>query len=121
MDKLTIKNMELYGYHGVHESERINGQSFFIDAEMKVKLFRACATDKLEDTVDYTKVYDIITNINECNKFRLIEKFADRICREILFRFENVQEITVRVRKPDAPMEGEFDYVEVEMKRGRND
>lgn len=121
MDKITIKNIELFGYHGVYEEERTEGQTFFVDIEMTVKLEKASFTDNLEDTVDYSRVYAIIDDINECTKFRLIEKFAGTICREILSRFDKIFEVTVKVRKPDAPIEGEFDYIEVELKRGRDD
>jgi dihydroneopterin aldolase len=113
--------MELFGFHGVLDEERINGQTFFVDVELKLNLNKASSTDNLEDTVDYSKVFGLISDINECSKFQLIEKFAGTICREILTRFEKVIEIKVKVRKPEAPIECEFDYIEVELKRGRDD
>ncbi|MFA6308776.1 MAG: dihydroneopterin aldolase [Clostridia bacterium] len=121
MDKIVIKNMELYGFHGVLDEERVNGQNFFVDVELKLKLNKASSTDSLEDTVDYSKIFGLISDINEFSKFRLIEKFAGTICKEILARFEKVIEIKVKVRKPEAPIDFEFDYIEVELKRGRDD
>ena len=32
MDKIEIKAMEFYGYHGCLPEERQKGQSFFVDA-----------------------------------------------------------------------------------------
>jgi dihydroneopterin aldolase len=120
MDKILMKNLKFFGYHGVHEEEQLKGQNFYIDVEMCVNLEKACGTDNLQHTVDYSAVYDIIKYITENNKFRLIEKLAQSISGEILSRYREIDEITVRVRKPEAPINGEFDWVGVEITRGRN-
>jgi dihydroneopterin aldolase len=119
VDKILIKDIKLYGYHGVLDKEREIGQNFYIDIEMAVDLKAAGITDDLGNTVDYSKVYDIINNINERNKFRLIESFAHNISEEVLKAFDKIKEIMVRVRKPDAPIDGDFGWVGVEIKRSR--
>lgn len=113
--------MKFYAYHGVLEEERRNGQYFFIDTVMSVDLKQAGKTDELGDTVDYSAVYNIIKDITENNKFRLIECLADNISREIMSRYKNIKEILVSVRKPDAPIGGELDWAEVEITRTDND
>jgi len=120
MDKIIMNNLKFYGYHGVLENEREDGQYFHIDVEMYLSLEKAGKTDDLKYTVDYSAVYDIIRYITENNKFRLIEKLAQSISGEILSRYREIDEITVRVRKPEAPINGEFDWVGVEITRGRN-
>ena len=84
-------------------------------------LKEAGETDDLEKTVDYSKIYEIIKNINENNKFRLIERFAHIISREILSTFKEIKRIIVRVRKPDAPIDGDFSWVGVEIERFRDE
>ena len=121
MDKIILKNMKFFAYHGVLEEERLNGQYFFVDTVMSVNLKQAGNTDELGDTVDYSAVYNIIKDITENNKFRLIECLADNISREIMSRYKNIKEILVRVRKPDAPIGGELDWAEVEITRTDND
>lgn len=113
--------MKFFAYHGVLEEERLNGQYFFVDTVMSVDLKQAGNTDELGDTVDYSAVYNIIKDITENNKFRLIECLADNISREIMSRYKNIKEILVRVRKPDAPIGGELDWAEVEITRTDND
>ena len=120
MDKIVLKNMKFYGYHGVYPEEREKGRYFHIDVEMFADLKKPGATDNLEDTVDYSDVYNIIKEITETKKFRLIERLADTISREILSRHEKISGITVRVRKPEAPVGGELDWAEIEIKRFRN-
>ena len=117
MDKIIMKNMKFYGYHGVLPEEQAKGQYFFIDAELLLDLSKAGATDNLEDTVDYSAIYGIIKYVTENNKFRLVEKLADSISQEILSRYEAIKEIIVQVRKPEAPIDGEFDWMGVEIKR----
>ncbi len=120
MDKIVLKNMSFYAYHGVLPEEQQAGQNFLIDVEMLCDLRKACESDNLEDTVDYSGVYEIIENINKTNKFRLIERLADKISREILSVYEEVEKITVRVMKPQAPIGGKLDWAGVEVVRSRD-
>jgi dihydroneopterin aldolase len=121
MDKIIMKNLKFFGYHGVLEEERSDGQIFCIDIEMYLSLEKAGRTDQLEYTVDYSAVYDIIKYITENNKFRLIEKLAESISGEIMSRFIEINKIMVRVRKPEAPVDGEFDWFGVEITRTRDE
>ena len=121
MDRITLKNMKFYGYHGVLPEEQVKGQHFHIDVEMMVDLKKPGFSDRLEDTVDYSRVYEIIKNITETNKFQLIEKLADSISREILSKYKEILDVIVRVRKPEAPIGGELDWAEVEIKRSGNE
>ncbi|MCX7708751.1 MAG: dihydroneopterin aldolase [Clostridia bacterium] len=121
MDKITLNNMKFFGYHGVFPEEQANGQHFYIDVEMVIDLHQAGTSDALEDTVSYAEVFDKVKDITENKRFRLIEKLADSISREILSSYEKILEVTVRVRKPEAPMNGELDWVQIEIKRSRNE
>lgn len=120
MDKIILKDIKLYGYHGVLEKEREIGQYFYIDIEIAIDLEQAGITDELTNTVDYSKIYDIIKNINNNNKFRLVEGFAHNISNEILSNFDKIDDITVQIRKPDAPIDGDFGWAGVEIKRSRD-
>lgn len=119
MDKIEIRNIKLYGYHGVFPEEREKGQNFFVDVEIYFNSENAGKSDELVETIDYTKIYDIIKGINNINKFRLIERFAHIISQEILSEFEEIHKTVVRIRKPDAPMDGDFDWVGIEIVRTR--
>ncbi len=121
MDKILLKDIKLYGYHGVFEKEQEVGQYFHINIELTLDLKQAGITDELENTVDYSKIYDIIRSINDNNKFRLIESLAHNISGEILSTFDKIKDITVQIRKPDAPIDGDFGWVGVEIKRSRED
>ncbi len=116
MGIIRLKNMQFYGYHGVSESEKHLGGKFEVDVEMKSDFQKAFASDNLEATIDYEAVYKTVDNCVKNDNYYLIESLADSIAKEILVRF-SVSEITVRVRKPHAPINGVLDTVEVEISR----
>lgn len=126
MDKIIMKNMKFFAYHGVLPEERNSGQDFLIDAELYLDLRKSGCSDELEDTADYSAVYAVINNVVKNNKFRLIEKLADSIAREILSKYKIIKEVAVEVRKPDAPIKdaqlaGGFDYISVVIKRSADE
>tara|TARA_B100000586_G_scaffold222933_1_gene170121 strand:+ start:343 stop:711 length:369 start_codon:yes stop_codon:yes gene_type:complete len=116
MGIIRLKNMQFYGYHGVSESEKHLGGKFEVDVEMKSDFQKAFTSDNLEATIDYEAVYKTVDNCVKNDNYYLIESLADSIAKEILARF-SVSEITVRVRKPHAPINGVLDTVEVEISR----
>lgn len=116
MDKIIIKGMQFYGYHGALPQEQQLGQKFIVDAILSLDLKPAGQTDQLACTVNYAEVYNLIKKIVEGQPFKLIESLAETIASEILDNF-NVREVNVQVRKPSAPVLGVFDYVAVDITR----
>ncbi len=118
MDRIRIHNMSFYGHHGVAASERDLGGRFQVDVELGLDLRAAGESDAVADTVDYKAVYDLVAQIQESHRFRLLEAFAHAIAEAVLDRFA-VEEVTVRVRKASVPLGGLIDYAEVEITRRR--
>lgn len=119
MDKIRIHNMSFYGHHGVEASERDLGGRFQVDVELGLDLRPAGISDSVADTVDYKAVYELVAEIQETNRFRLLEAFAHAIAEAVLERFR-VEEVTVRVRKASVPLGGLIDHAEVEITRRRS-
>lgn len=117
MDKIILKDMKFFGFHGVLDIEKERGQNFIIDVEMYADLARPCSTDNIEDTVDYSKVFNMVRDITEKERYNLIERLAQVISEKILQGFTCVKKVIVRVRKPDAPLNGDFGWSEVEIER----
>lgn len=121
MDKITMKNMVFYAYHGVLEEEKVLGQKFHVDAELFLDLKQAGKTDDLDETVSYAMVYETIKAVMLKERFDLLEALAHKICGEILSAFEKIEGILLKIEKPGAPVEGNYDYFAVEIKRKRED
>jgi len=111
--KIRINNIQLFGYHGVDEKEKSDGQSFEIDIEVSL-VYDEAISDNLQDTVDYSLIYDEINDIFSQRKYNIIEYLANQIATTITDKF-NVNNCKVLIRKPNAPINGNFDSVEVEV------
>ncbi|MDK2824658.1 MAG: 7,8-dihydroneopterin aldolase/epimerase/oxygenase [Clostridia bacterium] len=120
MDKIIMKNLAFYGYHGVLKAENQLGQKFFIDVEIELDLKEAGKTDDVEKTVNYAEIYEVIKDIILNQRFNLIEALAENIAENILQKFTKVEQVVINVRKPEAPVKGIFDYFGVEIRRMRN-
>lgn len=121
MDKIHIKNMVFYGYHGVKSEENSLGARFEVDITMEADLEAAITSDRLSDTINYNDVYNLVDHSVTERKYYLIEALAGQICQRILDEFPQVVSATVNVRKPNAPIKGVLDHVEVEIERSRNE
>ena len=105
MDTITIKGMHFYGYHGCLPEEQRTGQPFHVDAVLYADLSKAGASDELNDTIDYSRVYQLVQSIVEGRTYRLIERLAAVIADEVLAGFP-VDAVRVAVHKPQAPIGG---------------
>ncbi len=72
MAKIRIHNMMFYGFHGVYEYEREQGQKFYVDVEVETKTDDMADTDDIKDGVDPAAVYDIVKDVVENTRFQLL-------------------------------------------------
>lgn len=121
MDKIIMNHMGFYGFHGVLEEEKAIGQKFFVDVELSLDLRSAGETDLVENTISYADVYDDVKYFVESARYNLIEALGENICNMILAKYPEVQEAMVRIKKPEAPVRGIFDYFGVEIRRNRHE
>ena len=56
MDKIIIKGLKIFAYHGVNPEEKVIGQNFVLDITAYKNLKRAGNTDNIDDTVSYAKM-----------------------------------------------------------------
>ncbi|MFW5649209.1 MAG: dihydroneopterin aldolase [Candidatus Alkaliphilus sp. MAG34] len=119
MDKILMKGLAFYGYHGVLEEEKRLGQRFFVDAILYVDLEKAGRSDDLNCTVNYEEVYKVIEKIVITERYNLLEALAEKICEKVLDSFDIVQKINIKIKKPGAPVAGIFDYFAVQIQRER--
>lgn len=119
MDRIIVKGLRLFAYHGVNEEEKQNGQDFVIDLTAELDLSNPCETDSLDDTVSYAKIIKTVRRVFTAEKYDLIEKCAGVIADAVLAEYPELTAVTVKVMKPDAPISADFGYVAVEITRTR--
>lgn len=119
MDKIIIKDLKLYAYHGVNPEEKVEGQNFCLDIECSADLSLPCKTDNVDDTVSYAQIIKLTRNVFTAEKYDLIEKAAQVVADAILANFEKIEKVEITLKKPEAPMKADFGYVAVKIKRER--
>lgn len=116
-DFIRIRGIKGYGYHGVLDSERANGQDFFVDVELEVDLSTASRSDDVKDTINYAEVTDLVFTEITTDPVSLLEKLAGRIAHKIKLNFPQTQRVTVTVHKPQAPVSALVSDISVTISR----
>ena len=116
MDSIRIKNLKVKARHGVYEFERKKDGTFELDIEVYLPLEKSGQNDKLEDTIDYDNIVSIATKAFAKKDYNLVEAAAESVCEKLLDAL-NVAKVILRVRKPHAPINADFDTIEVELIR----
>lgn len=120
MDKIFINQMHFYAYHGMFEEENRLGQKFIVDVELTCSLREAAASDNVKETINYAQAYEIVKNEVEGTRVKLLETLAEHIAKQLLTHF-TLDEVRIRVTKPDPPIPGYFQSVGVEIVRRNGD
>jgi len=115
-DKIVLRDMVFYAYHGVFDAEHELGQRFEVDVELHLDLRSIGKSDDIDLTINYVDVYTIVKDQVEEQDFKLVEGLAEAIAAELLSSYE-LEGVVVRVRKPHAPIGGVTGGVEVEIYR----
>ena len=118
-DRIVLAGMAFQARHGVLEREKAEAQRFEVDVELVLDTQAAGLDDDLARTVDYRAVYADIRRIVESTTFDLIEALAEAIATEVLAEQALVDEVVVRVRKPEVRLGGPLAYAGVEIRRAR--
>ena len=113
MSLITIENMEFYAYHGHFEEEQKIGTWFSLDLTMEVDTSKAELSDELEDTVDYSAVYQVVKE-QMMIPSKLLEHVGRRILNTIKERFPDVKNAQLKVRKMNPPLGGKMAFVSLE-------
>ena len=110
---ITLKNCAFFARHGLHDAEEFLGQRFFVDAELDVRPSQPLSDDAIESTVDYGVAFKVIEQIVTGRRYFLIEALAMEVARSLEARFPQIRRAKITLRKPNAPVAGVLDYVQV--------
>jgi len=118
MDVIRLKEITAFPQLGVGDLEKSWVQKVTLDVELHLDLSRAARSDRIEDTVDYQRVYELVREVSVARKYHLVEALAHQIAVAVLDRFA-VERVCVRVRKLSLPFDADLHCVEVELGEGR--
>ena len=117
MDKIILRGLPVSCVIGTLPDERTSPQTLFFDLDLCGDFSRAGATDDLRDAVDYTAVERCVKEFAAGTSFHLLERLAYACAQELLAHFPLLDQITLRIRKPHAPVKSESVALEITLGR----
>ena len=116
-DKIEIKELEIFANHGVYPEENVLGQKFVISATLFTHTRQAGLTDDLSASINYGEVSHMITDFTRKHTFKLLEALAENLAEMLLDSLSGLEQITLKIEKPWAPVGLPLKTVSVEITR----
>ena len=113
MDKIKLKNIKFFAYHGVSKEEKKIGQRFALDVELTTDFSFCIKSDDIKKTVNYELVFQLTKKIFCNNKWNLLETAASEIAKGIT-NLKGVYDVKVVIRKLNPPIKDFNGCFEVE-------
>src|SRR3954468_3845217 len=101
--EVELRSLSLYTHHGVTEAEREIGQRLEFDISFDVPDCDAVLTDRIEDTVDYSEVCDIVALAATERSYKTLERLSQVVGERLMERF-GCEAVQVRSAKPEPPL-----------------
>ncbi len=119
MDRLILRDLRFFGYHGVYPEETKRGQHFTATVELELSLAAAGQSDRLDHAIDYCAVQAVVRGVMEGPPRHLIETLAEQVAANLLAHFPTVSAVNVAVVKPAPAVTFDFAGVAVRIRRER--
>ena len=114
MGKIILKNIRCYSFHGCLKEESIIGSYYLVSLEITADLKESAASDRLEDTVDYVLLNNIVKE-EMAVASKLLENVAQRILSSIFKKALRVKKGVVEITKINPPINGDVVGVSVKL------
>ncbi|RMG82047.1 MAG: dihydroneopterin aldolase [Bacteroidetes bacterium] len=101
---VSVNNLEVFAYHGVHPLEQKTGHVFTVNISVEADFSEAVAGD-LTQTIDYAQVAKIARKHMSVPQ-KLLETLVAKIAGEILSEFSMAKNVFVEIRKQHPPLPG---------------
>ena len=107
-----IRKLKLFGYHGVYETEKDNGQFFFInisfDSSNNIK------NDNINSAVDYTAVCSTVKQTFNNKRYNLMETLLNNIRNDLNNKF-CISNLSVSIQKENLNIDNEVQSINIKI------
>lgn len=117
--EVELRGISIYTHHGVTEAEREIGQRLEFDISFDVPDCDAVLTDRIEDTIDYSEVCDIVVLAATERSYKTLERLCHVVGERLTGRYGS-ESVRVRAAKPEPPLPTAMREVAVEVAHERN-
>ena len=114
MFRILIKDLNLFGYHGVRDSEKKDGQNFRFNIEILINKGSFLNDDSIENTINYSEVIRLVKDINSNRRFNLLETLSQEIANRIIGMSFLIEKVSVKIEKTSPPIKENIESVGVE-------
>ena len=118
MDQIIVEDLQVYAYHGVYPQENEEGQNFYVNVILDTDTRAAGLSDDLGLSTNYGEVCRFLHSFLREHTYKLIETAAERCAEALLLQFSRVRQVTLELKKPEAPVHLPFGSVSVKIVRG---
>ena len=112
--EVELRGLSIFTHHGASDAEQEVGQRLEFDLSFDVPDCDAVLTDRVDDTVDYAEVCDIVALAATERSYRTLERLGQVVAERLMERF-NCEEVRVRAAKPEPPLPYTVDEAAVEV------
>jgi dihydroneopterin aldolase len=113
---IEISGLSLYTHIGVSAAEREVGQRLLFDIRIDVGESDATETDRIEDTIDYGEVCQLVALISQQRNYKTLERLCTVVADRIIEDF-GAEAVWVKAAKPEPPIPLAVEEVSVEVWR----
>jgi 7,8-dihydroneopterin aldolase/epimerase/oxygenase len=113
---IEVSGLSLYTHHGLTPAEQEVGQRLVLDLRLDVGESDATVTDRVDDTVDYAEVCQLVALVAQQRSYRTLERLCSAIADRLLADFE-LEAVWVKAAKPEPPIPLPVEEVSVEVWR----
>jgi 7,8-dihydroneopterin aldolase/epimerase/oxygenase len=112
MGRIEVCGIRLYAHHGCMPEETKLGGNYEVDVILEADLSKSEKSDKLEDTLDYVAVYNIVVREMQTPS-SLIEHVAARIGASLKKQWPEIISGEVSIKKLNTPIGGVISFVKI--------
>lgn len=112
--EVELRGLSVFTHHGITDAEQEVGQRLVVDVSLEVLDCDAVLTDRIEDTIDYAEVADLVAAAATERGYRTLERLCRAVGERLLERYRT-DSVTVRAAKPEPPLAHAVDEVAVEV------
>lgn len=118
---VSLKGLQVYGYHGLFDEERRLGQKFLFDVRCELLGVDTHLDDRLDRSVGYDALANDIAAISGARKFNTLEALAESVARALLERHAVLAGVEVGIAKASAPMPHALTAAKVQVRIQRDE
>jgi dihydroneopterin aldolase len=113
---IEISGLSLFTHIGVSPAEREVGQRLLFDIRIDVGESDATETDRIEDTIDYGEVCQLVALVAQQRNYKTLERLCTVVADRIIEDF-GAEAVWVKAAKPEPPIPLPLEEVSVEVWR----